>query len=78
MPVWRPWGHLTWILNKVQINNDWTILGCLSPEERCTAALSMIKPSLNGAQFWLINDPPSHYYDLIQERLLHMSESCAH
>ncbi|MFZ0927026.1 MAG: hypothetical protein WAN11_00385 [Syntrophobacteraceae bacterium] len=34
----------------------------------------MIKPSLNGAQFWLINDPPSHYYDLIQERLLHMSE----
>jgi len=34
----RPWGLLNWLLSKIP-DLEWSILGCLSTEERCLATL---------------------------------------
>lgn len=58
----RPWGHLSWILGKIS-PVKWSVLGCLSPEERCISTLELIKlfDSLYQPFFIKVIDPPSRF-----------------
>lgn len=74
MSIWRPWGNITWILDKLRIDT-WAFLGCLSTEERCTAALPIFKDKLIKARLWQVDDPPSYYDNLAGERLKERNRS---
>ena len=66
----RPWGQLAWIFNKIQ-NKKWSLLGCLSTEERCLASFHLIKAydHLGNLFFLQINDPPSKFTKITSEIL---------
>jgi len=64
----RPWGQLDWVFNKIQ-NKDWSLLGCLSTEERCLASFHLIKAraKLDRLFFLQIKDPPSKFTKITTE-----------
>lgn len=67
MIYFHPWGQFQWLLNVVK-KKDWSLLGCISTEERCLSVLEYLNnasiSSLNNL-FLLIKDPPSNYSDII-------------
>src|SRR5438270_5944186 len=60
--VYRPWGFLSWLLDKLAITN-WELLGCLALEERSLAALETLSISrvIHAKRFWVIRDPARNY-----------------
>ncbi len=63
----RPWGLLEWVLPRVP-KLKWSIMGCLSTEDRCITALQNTKrllPELGRIKFIQVEDPPSNYSDAI-------------
>jgi hypothetical protein len=69
----RPWGNLSWALNKIH-NNKWDVFGCLSTEDRCLGVFEVLNANkmLGNYKFLRINDPSSIYSqrseELIKER----------
>jgi hypothetical protein len=68
--VYRPWGMLHWVLAHCP-KLQWSLLGCLSTEERCLAAWTMARNEgvLSSVYLAEIIDPPSRFQALTDERL---------
>ncbi len=66
----RPWGNIEWVTKRLSAH-PWSILGCLSPADRCLAILSYIKTKglLGHFAFLQIKDPPSRYTAITDEIL---------
>lgn len=60
----RPWGNLQWLLPRLQIQ-DWTLLGCLNPEDRCLGTWKTLKAAnfLRSSKMLLIQDRRSRFTD---------------
>ena len=60
----RPWGTVDWLLPKLG-SKQWTLIGCVSTEDRCNAILSHLSPAnnLKRAAFLEIIDGPSEFED---------------
>lgn len=52
----RPWGQLSWILPKLG-PEDWSFLGVLGTEDRCSAAFSSCMGHIDSRRFLKILDP---------------------
>lgn len=69
----RPWGNFTWVLENIA-DRKWDLLGCLSTEQRCLAALQVLKAKnlASNVKLLQINDPPSYFSkvadNMIKER----------
>lgn len=66
----RPWGHFSWVFNKIP-DNKWDLFGCLSTERRCISALSLVRDrnQLNQMRFLQIKDPSPKYSVLANSKL---------
>jgi len=67
---YKPWGLLSWVLNKIPDISPWNFLGCFSTEERCLSAWKIL-PDCRRSHVKLIrvNDPPSIKYSrLVADR----------
>ena len=54
---YRPFGPLRWIMPRIQLN-QWSLVGCLSPEDRCLAIIQefrQINSPLDSAML-VVND----------------------
>lgn len=56
----RPWGNLKWILDKLP-KRKWDMIGCISTEDRCLAAIEQENQIVDKKMFLLITDPVSHF-----------------
>jgi hypothetical protein len=67
---WRPWGLLQWILDWVKISK-WSLIGCLSTEKRCHAAISVLlsNDALRNTTLFRITNPISRFQSLETSRL---------
>ncbi len=65
----RPWGTVDWLLAKLG-SQKWTLIGCVSTEDRCNAILSHLNPAngLERAAFLEIVDGPSEFEDECRTR----------
>ncbi|WP_417726208.1 hypothetical protein [Roseovarius sp.] len=54
--IFRPWGQLQWLMGKLPGGN-WSFLGTLGTEDRCTTALSQLAPEIVQQTFIKIYDP---------------------
>jgi len=70
MRVYRPWGMLPWVLSHCP-TLQWSLLGCLSVEERCLAAWSSVRQKANLPATYLaeVIDPPSRFQSETDARL---------
>lgn len=70
MSVYRPWGMLPWVLSHCPAT-QWSLLGCLSVEERCLEAWSTTRRLGGLASTYLaeVIDPPSRFQVETEERL---------
>ncbi|MBA2882082.1 hypothetical protein HNR65_002416 [Desulfosalsimonas propionicica] len=57
---WRPWGLLTWILNRLSID-QWNLIGSFSTEERGLKVLDILNSDRKLASYnlFFVKDPPS-------------------
>ena len=62
----RPWGPLRWILSRLPQNN-WDLIGCLSPEARCLGVLYELNGRMSSSHFYKIIDPPSRFSELLAQ-----------
>jgi hypothetical protein len=69
MTPYHPWGEFGRIIRKLQIH-DWSILGCISYEERCLCVLERVisEGALRYNKFIRITDPLSEYSDQANEK----------
>jgi hypothetical protein len=79
MNTFHPWGSIDWLVNSLE-ERYWSVLGCVSPEERCLSVLEYLKEkkSIVSNNYLQINDPPSTYSQIIRrlviERVSHYDE----
>jgi hypothetical protein len=68
--TFRPWGPLPWLLEKLHVSK-WSLLGCLSYEDRCLAALEVLSTARKDGftRFILIQDPPSRYSNIAATKI---------
>jgi hypothetical protein len=68
--VFRPWGHLNWILGKVDPLH-WFFIGCISTEDRCLTAYELLlaRNSIAHPLFVEITDPPSAEGRIIAQKI---------
>ena len=52
----RPWGQLNWLMGKLPAAN-WSFLGTLGTEDRCTAAYLQLAPTVGPKRLLKILDP---------------------
>ena len=52
----RPWGQLKWLIGKLPAG-DWSFLGTLGTEDRCTSAFSQLKPVVGRQKLLKVIDP---------------------
>jgi hypothetical protein len=52
----RPWGQLSWLVGKLPLAN-WSFLGTLGTEDRCTAAYLQLAPTIGFKRLLKILDP---------------------
>lgn len=57
---YRPWGDLRWVFSNLP-NNKYYFVGCVSPEERCTAAFSELYGKITAQSFVEVIDPDPDY-----------------
>lgn len=68
----RPYGNLRWILGKLPSNQPWTVIGCLSPEDRCLASAKEIlrfSPSSKCVFLELAPSKSSKTYDDVSTKI---------
>lgn len=65
--TYRPWGQLQWLMEKLPIE-DWSLLGTLSTEDRCTAAFTELAPKISQKTFLKILDPQMSPIDEFEKR----------
>jgi len=67
---YRPWGLLPWLLTRGP-NVKWSILACLSAEERCLATWHTVSrlDSLNSTRLTRIDNPPSRFTKRMRQKL---------
>ena len=65
----RPWGTVNWLLPKLPCQR-WTLIGCVSTEDRCNSILSHLNVAtgLERAAFLEILDGPSEFEDKCRAR----------
>ena len=65
----RPWGLFPWVCHRLS-TKEWSLLGCLSTEERClgVAYNSSKKDVIKNATFIEVIDPESYYAELASEK----------
>jgi hypothetical protein len=54
--IFRPWGQLDWVIGKLP-GDDWSFLGTLGTEDRCTAAYLALSSHIQDQCFLKILDP---------------------
>jgi len=66
----RPWGHLHWILGKLD-PLKWFFIGCISTEDRCLKAYELLRVSDSIAYplFVEITDPPNADEKIIAQKI---------
>lgn len=79
MSIYRPWGMLPWVLSHCP-TLDWSLLGCLSVEERCLATWLTTKHRVNLATTYFaeVIDPPSRFKTETDARLKSRREAFIH
>jgi hypothetical protein len=67
----HPWGELGWIVNKFSDVSSWDLVGCISSEDRSTAALQDLKRlgRLHRQKYVEIIDPESEHTTLIKQKV---------
>jgi hypothetical protein len=68
--MYRPWGLLEWTLG-IAGPLEWGFVGCIGTEERSLAAWAYLQPLgfLSNVKLFQVNDKPSRYSNLIDERM---------
>lgn len=66
----RPWGTADWLLSKLNVQR-WTLIGCVSTEDRFNSILAHLNASngLEQAAFISIKDGPSDYQEACETKL---------
>ena len=67
--VFRPWGLFPWVCDRLS-TNEWSLLGCLSAEERCLgiAYNGIKKDVIQSTTFLEVIDPESYYAEISSEK----------
>src|SRR5438093_907573 len=74
--VVRPWGLLPWLIQRIP-PGKWSLLGCLSCEDRCLASLEILRVNgfVQDLCFHAIQDPHSGYSSLSASRMADRKQS---
>ena len=63
----RPWGQLSWLIGKLSAA-DWSFLGTLGTEDRCTAAFQELAPLVGRQKLLKVLDPHVTQENLFNQR----------